>query len=426
MKLTTSAINGNLKAGRYSDGRNLYLLVSATGAKSWLFIYRAANGKQRELGLGSFTGAGSAFAVNLADARLAADKARLQLAAGIDPVEAKIAVKRAALAASVTFAELLDEVIKREKGDGTKRSDWKVVNGVCEQEDQWRASLANHAGRLLTKRVAEIGDDDIIKVLSPIWSTIHVTAERIRVRIATVLDLAIARRLHAGPNPARFDAHIEQLLGKRDTASKRKQPSLPFAELPAVFRKITGPRAGMAAKALAFTILTAVRTDAARGARWSEIDLAARTWIVPAERNKSDNGDQEAGAHIVPLSDAAIAVLESCPRSALSDFVFFGISGDKPVNEGALRDKLIDAPAKGGLGLAGRASTHGMRATFRTWVSARKLDEKAAELALGHVIGNKVQRAYDRDEMIEARRALLQAWGEYATSSNVIELRAAA
>lgn len=426
MKLTTASINGNLKAGRYSDGRNLYLLVSATGAKSWLFIYRAANGKQRELGLGSFTGKGSAFAVGLVEARLRADAARVSLSHGIDPVEAKIADKRAALASSVTFAELLDEVIKREKGDGTKRSDWKVKGGKCAQEDEWRNSLKNHAGSLLTKRASTITTDDVIKVLRPIWTTTHVTAERVRVRIEAVLDLAVARAIHAGPNPARFDAHIEQLLGKRDTAAKRKQASLPFAELPAVFRKLVGPKNGNAAKALAFATVTAVRTDAARGARWSEIDLKSRTWVVPAERNKSDNGDAQNGEHIVPLSDAAVAILESTARSALSDFVFWGLGGEKPVNEGALRDKLIDPVAKGGLGLGGIATPHGMRATFRTWVSARKLDEKAAELALGHVIGTKVQRAYDRDEMLDARRNLLQAWGEFCASSNVVELRAAA
>lgn len=426
MKLQASFINGNLKAGRYSDGRNLYLLVSATGAKSWLFIYRAANGKQRELGLGSFTGAGAAYAVGLSEARLRADAARLSLSQGVDPVEAKIEAKRAAAASSVLFSELLDAVIKREKGDGTKRSDWKVKNGKCQNEDDWRSSLKLHASSLLTKRASTITTDDVIKVLSPIWTSTHVTAERVRVRIETVLDLAIARGLHAGPNPARFDAHIEQLLGKRDTAAKRKQASLPFDELPALFRKLIGPRNGNAAKALAFTILTAVRTDAARGARWSEIDLGRKIWVVPAERNKSDNGDAQDGEHIVPLSDAAVALLSSMPRSGTSDFVFFGISGDKPVNETALRDKLCDAPAKGGLGLAGRATPHGMRATFRTWVSARKLDEKAAELALGHVIGNKVQRAYDRDEMLDARRQLLQTWGEFATSTNVIELKAAA
>jgi len=426
MKLTTAFINGNLKAGRYSDGRNLYLLVSSTGAKSWLFIYRAANGKQRELGLGSYTGAGAAFAVGITEARLRADAARLSLSQGVDPVEAKIAAKRAALAGSVTFAELLDEVIKREKGDGTKRSDWKVKGGKCQQEDEWRNSLKNHAGSLLIKRASTITTDDVVKVLKPIWNDIHVTAERVRVRVETVLDLAIARGLHVGPNPARFDAHIEQLLGKRDTAAKRKQASLPYAELPAVIRKLIGPKNGNAAKALAFATLTAVRTDAARGARWSEIDLKSRTWVVPAERNKSDNGDAQNGEHIVPLSDAAVAVLESCHKSALSDFVFWGQGGEKPVNEGALRDKLIDPVAKGGLGLGGKATPHGMRATFRTWVSARKLDEKAAELALGHVIGTKVQRAYDRDEMLDARRALLQTWGEFATSSNVVELRAAA
>lgn len=426
MKLTASFINGNLKAGRYSDGRNLYLLVSATGAKSWLFIYRAANGKQRELGLGSFTGAGAAYAVSLSEARLRADAARLSLAQGVDPVEAKIEAKRAAAASSVLFSELLDAVIKREKGDGTKRSDWKVKNGVCEQEKEWRGSLKLHASSLLSKRAATVTADDVVKVLKPIWNTTHVTAERIRFRIEAVLDLAIARGIHAGPNPARFDAHIEQLLGKRDLAAKRQQASLPFAELPAIFRKLVGPKNGNAAKALAFTILTAVRTDASRGARWSEIDLGRKIWVVPAERNKSDNGDAQNGEHIVPLSDAAIAILASTPRSALSDYVFWGQDPAQPINEGAQRDKLTDPAKKGGLGLAGRATTHGMRATFRTWVSARKLDEKAAELALGHVIGTKVQRAYDRDEMLDARRQLLQAWGEFVSSSNVIELKAAA
>lgn len=391
--------------GRYADARNLYLNVSPTGAKSWVFLWQA-NGTQRELGLGSFTGAGSTTSLSLTQARLAADAVRVQIAAGIDP----IAAKKQAKLASVTFAELLDEKL------ATLSKDWEVG-----QEKEWRGSLALHAGKLVKMQAGRITREDVLSVLKPIWVAKGPTAERVRYRIEKVLDLAIAKGAHPGPNPAVYAGYLAEHLGKK--ASKAKADShaaLPYDELPGFMATLL-PLKGTAAKGLAFTILTATRTDEARLARWSEIDLDKGLWTIPAERMKAKV------EHIVPLSTAAINLLRSVPRVVGNDHVFAGKIEGSAVGSTAFSDKLTDPVKKGGFGLMGKATVHGFRSTFSDWVGDKtSFAKEDREFCLAHGL-DPVEGAYRRATAVEKRRKIMQAWANYCEGrSNVADIRRAA
>lgn len=424
-KLLASALKANKPApGRYADGRNLYLLVSSTGAKSWVFMWTDKTmGKQRECGLGSYTGAGATVSLTLGAARIKADEVRAQIAAGVDPIAAKIAAQ----VAHETFADMLETTIKLNKGN-PERGGWKVdANGVCGQAEDWRQKIKLHASTLSAMPVLRVGLSDVLKVLAPIWEKTPTTADRVRYIIEQVITKATKQGKFKGENPATLESVEAHLGSKVSTVGQKKQPSLAYAKLPAVIAQLLAD-ARMAAKASVFCTLTATRTDEARLMKRSEIDWAAKLWIVPAARMKVLTENDRGGDHVVPLSDAAIALLRSVPETVGNDYVFAGQKAGQAVGETALNDMLTKTRTRGGLlALAGEATQHGMRATFRTWAKDAKFDADAAELCLAHVIGTKTTRSYDRAEMLEERTAIMQAWGNYATGvSNVVPLKVAA
>lgn len=415
MKLSPSFLETSLSAGRYSDGRNLYLSVSPTGSKSWVFMW-AQQGRQRELGLGSYTGAGRAVSVSLKQARLAADAVRVQLAAGIDP----IAAKRSVVLSATTFGDVMEMEIAKQ------RVDWKVKDGVCEQEIEWRRSLTTHASGLIRLAVGRVDVNAVLKVLKPIWADIPVTAERVRYRIEKIMDTATAKGMFTGENPARYKGHIEVHLGKRPSKKskgenrKGSHAALHYDAIPGFMAKLL-PLKGNASKALAFTTLTAVRTDEARLAQWSEFNLDAGLWVIPAERMKAGV------AHVVPLSTTALELLASMPRVAGNPFVFFGKKDGETIGATAMADKLTDPAKKGGMGYAGTATVHGMRSSFRDWVGDKThFASDDAELCLAHGL-DATEGAYRRETAVEKRRAIMQAWADYCEGkSNVVALAVAA
>ncbi|MEO1105561.1 MAG: site-specific integrase, partial [Pseudomonadota bacterium] len=161
-------------------------------------------------------------------------------------------------------------------------------------------------------------------------------------------------------------------------------------------------REGMAARCLEFVILTACRSGEARGATWSEIDLGAKQWTIPAERMKAER------PHRVPLSDAAVALLEAQPRFAGSDLVFWAPRG------GTLSDMALTAVTRR---MGVDAVPHGMRSTFRDWCSERTAYPRdAADMALAHTIGDKVEAAYRRGELLEKRRRMMADWAAFIST----------
>ena len=280
------------------DGGGLYLRVSATGAKSWVFRFQL-DGKRRDMGLGPFPD------ISLAEARAKAAEHRKQRHEGIDPLDAKAAqrqAQRVSVAKGRTFRECADEFIEK------NRAGWRNAK----HRQQWGNTLATYVYPTLGELpVSAIDAGLVVQVLDPIWTEKPETASRVRGRIEAVLDAATVRGFRQGPNPAQWKGNLAHILPARAKVRKvAHHAALPFDDMPGFLAALRG-REGMSARALEFTILTAARTGEALGARWGEIDLAAKVWTVPAERMKAGR------EHRVPLSDAALAVLDKVRPLAL-------------------------------------------------------------------------------------------------------------
>ncbi len=304
-RLTALQVKKNLEPGWYPDGQGLYLQVSQSGSKSWVYRYEKV-GKERRHGPGSF------LYVSLQNARIAAEHCRKLRRQGIDPIDHKRqleATRRLEDAKGITFRECALAYIKSHKA-GWKNS---------KHASQWHNTLETYAFPVIGKlSVQDIDVGLVLKVLEPIWLTKTETATRVRQRIENILDWAKAKNYRTGENPAQWRGHLDKLLAKPTKVQKVKHfNAMPYAELPDYFRNLRTIDT-QTAKALAFTILTASRSNEAREARWSEIDLQAGTWIIPEERMKAGR------PHRVPLTQEAIQILKDAERLKVDDHVFPG------------------------------------------------------------------------------------------------------
>lgn len=369
------------KPGKYADGGGLWLQVTPTGAKSWVFRYSRA-------GTEHFMGLGAAHTVPLIDARQAALAARQALHAGLDPLEQRRA-EAAKQASTPTFAEAAAAYIAEH------RAGWRNPKHV----DQWTNTLATYAAPFIgEKRVDAIDTADVLAVLQPIWQGKTETATRLRGRIESILDAAKVRGQRAGENPARWRGHLDKLLAApRKIRTRTHFAAMPFADLPA-FMATLRAQPGTAARALEFLILTASRTQPVRMAHWPEI--RGELWHVPPEHMKGRR------AHTVPLSAQALAVLEALPRRGA--FIFPGRSTQL---SGNTLDKLLQVTLKQPF------TVHGFRSTFKDWASeTTHFHNEVSEAALAHKIESDTEAAYRRGELLAKRRELMDAWAAFLTS----------
>ena len=292
--------------GRHSDGGGLYLSISESGARSWLFMFKKA-GRRREMGLGS------ARAVPLSVARTMAAEARQHVASGRDPLAMRVQP------AAMTFRDAAAALVE------SMSPSWRNAK----HRAQWTMTLTVYCAPIASLAVSEISTDDVLRVLKPLWLTKPETASRLRGRIERTLDFAKARGMRSGENPARWRGHLDALLPKRPKLTRGHHKALPFDEVPGFMAKLR-ERTGSAPAALEFAILAAARSGEVLGARWHEIDLDARVWTVPAERMKAGR------VHRVPLSDQAVAVLKAMLAVRTSEFVFPGMKADRPLSVMAL------------------------------------------------------------------------------------------
>jgi integrase len=395
-----------LGPGLHSDGLNLYLQVSESGARSWIFLY-SRGGKSTSVGLGSI------HTTTLAEARDIAHDLRRLLRDGVDPLEARRAAKAQkalAHAKTITFENAAKQYIT------AHCTGWRNLRHAS----QWRDSLATYAFPVLgALPVRSIDTGLIMQVLEPIWGTIPDTAARLRGRIESIWDWAKVKAFCEGENPARWRGHLDKLLPKKSKVRKPKHhTALPYREMPAFLVEVRKQQ-GIAARALEFTVLTAVRSGEALGARWSEIDLTERVWSVPAERMK---GGRE---HRVPLSDRAVETLEEmqASRDVEGDFVFPGGQRGKPLSENAMYVRLRRMGC-------GDLTVHGLRSTFRDWAAEQtSYANHVVEQALAHAISNAVEAAYRRSDLFEHRRRLMQEWALFCAApraeGEVVPIRAA-
>ena len=395
-RLTALKVAKAKEPGMYADGGGLYLRVTDTGAKNWILRFMLDR-RPRWMGLGPLVLYG------LQDARARALDARRKRHDGIDPIEARSAERarqRLDAAKAITFKQCAEAYID------SHRAGWRNEK----HKYQWPATLSAYAYPVIGALPVQVVDTGLVlNVLQPIWTAKPETAGRVRQRMESILDFAKVRGFRDGENPARWRGHLDKLLPARSRVRQVAHlAALPYAELPAFLASLR-TREAVAAHALEFLILTGARTGEVIGARWNEIDLLDKTWIVPAARMKAHR------EHRVPLSGRALAILDEMKAARRGDdgnaFVFPGPKPGKPLSNMAflmlLRRMGLD-----------NLTVHGFRATFKTWASERtSVQNEIAEASLAHTIGGKVEQAYMRGDLFEKRRRLMQQWATFCTAA---------
>lgn len=400
-RLTALAVKRATEPGRYPDGGGLFLQVSETGTQSWIYRYML-RGTLNEMGLGPV------HAVGLADARAKAAVARSLKWSGVDPLKKKRddrAAVRAQTQKSMSFKEAAEAYCAAHKAGWKNRK----------HADQWSNTLTTYAYPAFGDLpVQKINTGHVMQAVEPIWRDKTETASRVRGRIEAVLDWAKAHGHRDGENPARWRGHLENLLPERTKVRKVKHFSaLPYTEVGAFMAGLRQQQ-GLAARALELLILTATRTGETIGARWTEFDLDQALWMLPAERTKTGKD------HRIPLSDAAIALLRELQELKLSNqFVFPGERSGKPLSNMAML-KVLERMKRDDI------TVHGFRSTFRDWCAESGYSRELAEMALAHVVDNKVEAAYFRSDLFMNRKALMTDWARYcgqqAVPTRVIQL----
>ncbi|MFT4275697.1 MAG: tyrosine-type recombinase/integrase [Rhodopseudomonas sp.] len=423
-KLTVKTIEHLSRRGMHADGGGLYLQIAEGGSKSWLFRYKL-HGRTHWHGLGSLRDVG------LEEAREKATGARKVRRNGGDPIQAKRQAEAAARiesAKAITFGEAAKRFIK------ANRAGWKNAKHA----DQWVMTLLgiNQKGKPSKNdyckiiRDLPIGAIDttlVLRIIEPIWASKTETATRIRSRIEQVIDAAKAKGEFNGENPARWKGHLDNLLPATSKVRKvRNHPALPYRQLPDFMRKLR-ERDGAAAAALEFQILTAVRPGNAVAAKWDQIDRRTSSWTIPAALMKSD------AEHKVPLSKAALAVLDRMEATKDdSEYIFPNTKG-KPLSDASmaavidrmneLERRWIDPK------LDREIVPHGFRSSFRDWAAEHGYDDSVAEAALAHKVSDEVVAAYRRTTFLDLRNRMMEDWADYcarpsSTGDTVVTFRA--
>jgi integrase len=394
-RLTALKVEKAKEPGMYADGGGLYLRVTREGTRNWVLRYMLDR-KPHWMGLGPLSLYG------LQEARAKALDARRKRHEGIDPIEARRAERarqRLDAAKAITFGEVATAYIASHKAG------WRNDKHAT----QWENTLRTHAAQIISLPVQAVDTALVVKVLEPIWTTRPETASRLRGRIESVLDFAKVREFREGENPARWRGHLAKLLPARSKVRDVKHhAALSYTKLPS-FLAALREQEGVAARALEFLILTAARTGEAIGARWSEIDLLDKVWMMPAARMKAHR------EHRVPLSASALAILRELQAARQADaddaHVFAGRKPGTPLSNMAFL-MLLRRMGHDDL------TAHGFRATFKTWASERtSVQNEIVEAALAHVIGDKVEQAYRRGDLFEKRRRLMQQWATFCTTA---------
>lgn len=395
-KLTSLQVKKLDKPGWYADGAGLYLQVSQTGSKSWVYRYQKAS-RERRHGLGSFP------TVSLKLARQKAQECRLMRKDGIDPIEHKKAqglAEELNKAKAITFKECALAYIDSHKAGWRNRK----------HEAQWGNTLKTYAYPVIGDlAVQDVDIGHILKILEPIWKEKTETATRVRQRIENILDWAKVRKYRTGENPALWRGHLDKILPKPTKVQKvRHFAAMPYTEVPAYYRKLAKLET-VAAKALAFVILTASRNGEARGAKWDEIDLKQATWTIPAERMKAHR------EHRVPLSKEAVRLLKAVKplKHDDDDHVFPGIRKGNSISEAALMKQLKQNHPT--------LTIHGFRSSFRDWCAEMtNYPREVAEAALAHTLKDKTEAAYQRGDLLAKRAQLMDAWSRHCKKTRKI------
>ncbi len=389
-RLTASQVKSASGTALFPDGGGLYLQVSASGSKSWVFRF-TLRGRTRDMGLGSTE------VVMLAEARDLAHECRKLVHEGIDPIEQRALVRSQRdlqRATSKTFAECTKAYID------DQQEGWRNPKSAI----QWRNSLRTYADPIFGNLpVQEIDTVLIRRVLDPIWKTKTETANRVRQRIENILDWATVSGFRTGDNPARWKGHLQALLQSPAKLKKvQHMAALPYPELGA-FMVTLAKMKGHSPRAVEFQILTVARPGMVLLAEWSEINLDDQMWTIPGDRMKAGR------EHRVPLSGWAVEILEKVlPLATDGNYIFPGARQGRPLSNMAPM-AVLRRMGRGDL------TAHGFRSTFSDWCAEQTpFPAEVREMALAHSIGNKAEAAYRRGDLFEKRCPVMDAWADFA------------
>ena len=395
-RLTALMVRSLNEPGLYHDGAGLYLQVARGGSKSWIYRY-TLHKRTRDMGLGS------AGTFTLAEARARAQKHRQLLADGIDPIfhrQNEIAAIAAEQAKVERLAHRFDECAHQYHRQNA--SDWKNAKHA----DQWINTLTTYAfPHFGSKPVGDIGIDDIRAALMPIWTAKAETASRVLQRVRTVINYATAMGYCDGIDSERWEQLKHTLPKNKRQREVEHHASCPHAQTGALLRQVAhGPCTPAVRLAFAFIVLRAARSGEVRGATWEEIDTQRRLWVIPKQRMKAGR------EHAVPLSDAAWDLLEQAKALQSNPdhpagLIFPNPKG-KPFSDMTFTQLLrrMQQPY----------TMHGFRASFRTWgAETGHYEHEMLEIALSHIVGDATVRAYQRSDVVEKRRELMQEWADY-------------
>lgn len=395
-KLNPKQVENLAEAGTYEDGDGLRLDVKSSGSKSWTFRYQM-DGRRREMGLGKYP------SVPLKLARQLAADARKLLASGADP----LAIRDAERAAK---REAERQAAARQLSFQMLATDYQAAHGTSWSEKWrkgWLRKLDLYAFPIIGRLSADaIQTEHILKVLSPIWATKTRTADEVRGQIEQILDAAKARGLREGDNPARWRGHLANLLSKAEKKKARQRqhfPAMDWRDIPKLMAKLsTLPnRDSVAARLL---ILTGARSHMIHFAQWSEFDLQAGIWSLPAERMKMRKPFD------IPLAMEAVEMLQGIIRTEGSPYLFPGQGKSGVMHANSIR-KLLHNLGHDDI------TRHGFRSSFRDWANERThYPRELCEMALAHDERGQTEAAYSRSDFLEKRRALMADWGRYATT----------
>ena len=373
--------------GMHGDGEGLYLNISKRGSKSWI-LRVVVHGRRRDLGLGS------AKLVSLAEARENARELRKIARSGGDPASVRRKERLTFRQAAIRVHEGLLPTWRNEK-----------------HATSWLRSVELYAYPMIENRALEtVGTADILSILSPLWTTKHETATRLRQRLRTIFDWAKGAGHYQAENPVNGTKHALPRVTKRP----KHLEAMNWRDVPNFMSDLSTNEA-MSARTLEFLILTAGRSGEVRGARWDEIE--GNIWTVPADRMK------RGVAHRVPLSEQAIAILDRV-RGLNSELVFpsahIRLKQGSQIQTVMVFKSLFKRMNRSGF------TTHGFRSSFRDWCSEQaQVEREVAEAALSHAVGNEVERAYARSDLFDRRVSLMKKWGQFVAgvSGVVIDLR---
>lgn len=407
-KLTNRNVE-TAKQGRHSDGGGLYLNVTKTGSRTWIYLWRGKRWRtssnptgMRQMGLGTYP------AVSLSRARELAADYRSLIADGIDPKTHRDNEREQL--SSKTFGEAGHEYIEK-----NKRS-WRSEIHI----HQWRKTVDDYCALIKRRPIREITKHDVVKVLEPLWLSKHETARRVLGRVNRIMAHAIAHDIHPGPNPA--DPLVQkELLGEvpEDVKAVKHYKALDYAEMPNFFEQLQTWN-GLAAKALTLKIFTVLRTSEVLGARWEEFDLNIGVWFVPGPRMKKKK------PHIIPLSDGAIELLGELEANKINEYVFPSQSprrryskkraGPKPLSNMAMLELLKRQGVT-------NTTPHGMRACFRSWAHDQtSFETLVIRQSLAHNNPDQVDAAYLRSTAFHKRQQLMQSWCDYCTGQSTANI----